>query len=390
MIATLLAAAAFLLAAIPALLFLANLRLYRPAPRADLGASGPSVSVLIPARDEEESIGPAIESALANRGVALEVIVLDDHSRDRTAAIVEEWSGHDPRVRLIAGPELPPGWCGKQHACAVLAESARHDRLAFLDADVRLGPEALARMIAFLDASGADLVSGVPLQETRGLLERLVLPLIHFVLLGFLPIGRMRADRHPAYAAGCGQLFLVRRAAYELAGGHAAIRGSLHDGITLPRAFRAAGLATDLFDATDLATCRMYRGAGPLWQGLAKNATEGLASPALIGPATLLLLGGQVGPIALLAASSSLDPPAIGLAIVGTFAAYLPRLVAARRFRQSWIGALFHPVGILVLLVIQWSAFARSALGHPATWKGRPYPSRPPEPRAAFCDGSTT
>src|SRR3546814_3618215 len=77
----------------------------------------------------------------------------------------------------------------------------------------------------------------------------------------------------------CGQLIAVRRAAYERAGGHAAIRSSLHDGLTLPRAFRRCGLRTDLFDATEIASCRMYEGARAVWAGLSKNATEGMSTP---------------------------------------------------------------------------------------------------------------
>ncbi len=189
---TLLALAALALAVLPALLFLTNLRAYRlppmPAP-----AVFPAISVLIPARDEESAIGPAVLAALASGGVDVEVVVLDDHSEDATATIVSEIAARDPRVQLVVGPELPEGWCGKQHACARLAEWARYPLLAFLDADVRLAPEGLARLAAFLDASRADLVSGVPLQETGTLAERLVIPLIHFILLGFLPLGRMRA-----------------------------------------------------------------------------------------------------------------------------------------------------------------------------------------------------
>src|SRR5262249_58521809 len=98
----------------------------------------------------------------------------------------------------------------------------------------------------------------------------------------------------PALGAGCGCVCVARRAAYEAVGGHAAVRASLHDGITLPRAFRRAGRRTDLCDATDLAVCRMYRSGRELWFGLAKNAREGLAHPRAIVPWTLLLLGGQV------------------------------------------------------------------------------------------------
>src|SRR4051794_23185480 len=300
------------LAGLPALLFVKNLRAYRPPQKPEPEASsgpGPSVSVLIPARDEERAIEAAVASALASRGVSLEVIVLDDHSRDATAAIVAGLSAVDARVRLIEGPPLPPGWCGKQHACAMLARSARAPLLVFLDADVRLEPDGLARLVAFLDRSGADLVSGIPRQVTRTLAERLLIPLIHFVLLGFLPLDRARRRQATGYAAGCGQLFLARRAAYEAMGGHATIRTTLHDGINLPRAFRASGLRTDLCDATDVASCRMYQGARQVWNGLAKNAVEALASPALIGPATVLLLLGQVLPTAVVVLGPSLDLP---------------------------------------------------------------------------------
>jgi hypothetical protein len=371
---TLLAAAALILAAGPALLFRANLRAYRPPPRPDPATPPPRISLLIPARNEAASIGPAVEAALASRGVDLEVLVLDDGSEDATAAVVTALAAGDARVRLLAGAPLPPGWCGKQHACAALAAASRYPLLAFVDADVRLAPDGLARLAAFLDASGADLVSGFPRQETGTLLEKLVLPLMNFLLLGFLPLGRMRRSPHPAYGAGCGQLFLTRRVAYERAGGHAAIRASLHDGLTLPRAFRAAGCRTDLCDATHLAVCRMYRTAGELWCGLAKNAREGLAAPGTLLPATALLLGGQVLPVVLLACGALLPPAALGLAVLGTAAAYYPRLAAAWRFRQSYVGAWLHPLGVLVLLAIQWYAAARAVLRRPSAWKGRHYP----------------
>jgi hypothetical protein len=387
MIFLVLAAWSLALAALPALLFVMNLRAYSPPPHPMTGTL-PEISVLIPARDEERAIGPAIESALDSLGVVVEVVVLDDHSRDATAAIVARLAERDPRVRLIEGPPLPPGWCGKQHACSVLARAARSPLYAFLDADVRLSRDGLARMAAFLETSGADLVSGIPRQETRTPAEQLVIPLIHFVLLGFLPIGRARRYPGPSFAAGCGQFFLARREAYDAMGGHATIRATLHDGIKLPRAFRSAGLRTDLCDATEAATCRMYRGAREVWNGLAKNADEALAAPTLIGPVTLLLLGGQVLPMVLLAVGLvwGLQGRAVEMAAAATLLAYLPRLLAVRRFRQPLAAALLHPLGVIVLLAIQWSAFSRRLAGRPATWKGRPYPAK--VARAPLSSGS--
>lgn len=379
MSAVALAFAAALCALLPALVFWRNLRLFAPPPRPAPESPRPAVSVLIPARNEEGAIGGAVEAALASTGVDLEVVVLDDQSEDRTAEIVRGIAARDPRVRLETAPPLPAGWCGKQHACAILARHARRPLLLFVDADVRLAPSGLARAAAFLEASGADLVSGFPRQETVTFLERLLIPLMHFILLGFLPMARMRKSRHPAYGAGCGQLFLARASGYQKAGGHAAIRGSLHDGVALPRAFREAGLATDLFDATDVASCRMYHNAGEVWRGLGKNAVEGLASPGKIIPVTALFVVGQVLPpvLLILAILGALPLAAVAPAAVGTLAVYLPRLAAARRFRQPVDGALLQPLGILVFLGIQWTALGRKLLGRPAGWKGRTYSPSP-------------
>lgn len=369
-----LALAALVLAALPAAVFLANLRLYRTPPAPPAGARRPRVAVLIPARDEEGTIADAVRSALASEGVDLEVVVLDDGSKDRTAEVVATLAEADPRVRLERAPALPAGWNGKVHACATLAERADRPILAFVDADVRLEPQGLARAIGFLESSGADLVSGIPRQVTVTPVERLLIPLIHFVLLGFLPIWRMRRSLHPAYGAGTGQLVLVRREAYLRAGGHGAIRSSRHDGVHLPQAFRRAGLRTDLFDATRVAWVRMYESGRATLRGLEKNADQGLGAPRLIGPITGLLLGGQVLPFALLTAAPLLEGPVVAVAAAAAAAGLVVRLASAARFEQPLDSALLHPLGVLLLLAVQWTALVRRALGRPAVWKGRAYP----------------
>ncbi|MFP4144870.1 MAG: glycosyltransferase family 2 protein, partial [Phycisphaeraceae bacterium] len=283
----------FLLAAAPAGVFVWNLRYYRPLPEpGELAGELPAVSVLIPARNEAGRIGPTLDALLASRGVRYEVIVLDDASEDGTAEVVAERARGDERLRLERSRPLPAGWNGKQHACWQLAGMARYELLVFLDADVRVLPGALRRIAGAAARRRAGLISGFPREQAVRLGERLLVPLIHFVLLGYLPMGRMRRSRSPAYAAGCGQLMVAWREAYFAAGGHGAIRASRHDGLALPRAFREAGQVTDLFDGDDLGVCRMYEGLGETWRGLAKNATEGLGSPGLILPSSLLLLGG--------------------------------------------------------------------------------------------------
>jgi hypothetical protein len=358
------------LAGLPALLLLVNLPLLRTPRRP--AAAPPPVSVLVPARDEEASIGDCVESALASEGVELELVVLDDHSSDRTAEIVRGLAERDSRVRLESAPDLPAGWNGKQHACAQLARHARHELLCFLDADVRLEPEGLLRLAGAQQRSGAALVSGFPRELTGTLGEALVVPLIHLVLLGYLPLPGLKWTRRPSFAAACGQLVLVRREDYERAGGHAAIRASRHDGVTLPRAFRRAGLSTDLLDATSLARCRMYRGFAETFAGFAKNATEGMATPTALLPWTALLLGGHVLPFVLLApALLGPAPEVLTAAALGSGLSLGARLLLALRFRQSLRGALLHPVGVAIVVAIQWSALARKALGRQVAWKGR-------------------
>lgn len=369
------------LATIPCVVLFINLRSFRRT--VPHQGNLPPISVLIPARDEEHAITDAIRSVLDHAdGLDLELLVLDDHSTDRTAERVLAIAAHDPRVRLIHAPPLPNGWFGKPHACQQLAEAAQHDTLLWLDADVRLLPGGLHHLAAALHTSKATLISTVPRQITRTHAETLVIPQILFVLLGYLPMFRMRRSTSPAYGAACGQLMIARRDAYLDAGGHAAVRNLMHESLALARMFRRAGHPTDLIDGTRIATCRMYHAAAEVWHGFAKNAHEGMATPAAILPWTLLLLGAQPLPwlLALLTLTHTIphNPITISAAIVALIAAITTSLTIALAFRQGVTAALVRPLGILVLIAIQWHALIRHLAGHPVTWRGRAYaPSSP-------------
>jgi hypothetical protein len=239
-----------------------------------------------------------------------------------------------------------------------------------------LAPEALARMAAFLVRERVALVSGFPRQITKTWMEWLLLPLIHFVLLGFLPLTRMRKELDPSLAAGCGQFMMVDRDAYFAAGGHAAIRQTMHDGLLLPRLLRASGYRTDLADLTNFATCRMYSSAGQVWRGLAKNATEGMGSPGRIVPISMLLIFGQVMPFLLVIWLLLIGKYAtvnFAFAVFATAAAWLPRVLATSRFRQDPRSAVLHPAGILVLIGLQWYALIGKMMGRSVNWKSRLY-----------------
>ncbi|MEM9419562.1 MAG: glycosyltransferase family 2 protein [Planctomycetota bacterium] len=369
---TVLAWAMLVLAVLPAVMIAMNLLLYQPARTlrdGELAQCSP-VSVLIPARDEAQTIEDGLRAALAGvEGLDAEVVVLDDHSTDGTPDLVRALANDDPRIRLEQAPPLPSGWNGKQHACWVLAQRAKHPTLLWVDADVRLQPGSVARMERYLreNKSEAKLISGVPRQITGTWLEVLIVPQILWVLLGYLPMIRMRASTMPGFGAGCGQLFMADREAYLASGGHEAISNSVHDGVDLPRTFRKAGFMTDLFDATDAAVCRMYTNTGDTWKGFTKNATAGMGSRKAILPWTILLLGAQVVPWVWLVASGAqgwMPWTAVGCAVLSS-------VLVALAFRQGVLAVVTRPLGILTLLSVQWAAQWQESRGVRPTWRGR-------------------
>lgn len=365
-----------ILASIPVVLFLWNLAIFK-SPQRDSSLEAPGVSILIPARNEANNIRTVVESAIQSTGVDLEVIVLDDDSDDGTDQIVEELAKSDSRIRLQTSKPLPNGWAGKMYACWQLANEASHPWLLFVDADVRIAPDAARRMVDFARTSknAPALVSGPPYQITGTWGEKLLLPLIHFVLLGFLPIFGMRRSLNPGFSAAVGQVILARRETYFEVGGHSKIAASFHDGLNLPRIFREAGKMTDLTEIGDLMTCRMYHNAKETWDGLLKNAAEGMGAPKTILPMTVLLIGGQVLPWIGIFLSEGVSQQLFLLAAAFGLAL---RAMAAIRFRQSWFGVLTHPIGVFVLILIQWIGFAGARAGKRASWKGRSSPEPQP------------
>ena len=334
-----------------------------PRPRARPPA-GTLVSILIPARNEAAHIQGCVDSALASIGAGVEIIVMDDGSTDGTADIVRGYA--DPRLRLVPAPPLPPGWTGKVHACARLAEQAAGTHLLFIDADVRLAPHAAAAMAGHSTKGRIAMVSGVPRQIIRSLGEALTVPFINFLLVCYLPFGGRAAQRTPSLAAACGQLVLVERGAYDAVGGHAAIKGVLHDGIALARLLRERGHDTEIVDGAPLATCRMYDGFRPAWGGFIKNAREGMATPVGLPIWTVLLAGAHLWPWALLPEPEAIITLALMFGL---------RAAVTWRAREPWWTVPLHPVTVLVALAIQWTALVRSMLGLQAGWKGRAYPA---------------
>ena len=372
LILTVLGVLCLLAALLPAALACANLAVLR-RPAQETGESG-LVSILIPARNEAGTIATAVGAALASRDVPVEVIVGDDGSTDATAEIVRGIA--DPRVRLLSIPPLPEGWTGKNHACAQMAGEARGAAFLFIDADVRLEPGAAAALAGHAARTGSALVSGVPRQRMDSLGEKLTVPMINFLLLGYLPVPLMRTRPDPALGAACGQLILFQRAAYLATGGHGAVRACLHDGVRLPRIFRAAGYRTDLMAGAGLATCRMYDGFAQAWSGFSKNAHEGLATPRGLPVWTVLLGFGHLLPLLLVVAGCLGMPslPAFWMAASAVVLSLGTRTAITAASAEPLSTIPLHPATVAVALAIQWNVLLRRERAGAAIWKGRQYP----------------
>jgi hypothetical protein len=319
----------------------------------DAPDQGTRASVLLPLRDEAHRVEPCLKALLRND--FHELLVLDDGSSDGTADVVRRVVRGDPRVRLLTGRELPPGWLGKPHACQQLADAATGDRLVFVDADVVLVPKAVAATVRLLDE--LDLVSPYPRQEAAGL-TRLVQPLLQWSWLTFLPLRLAETSRRPSFAAANGQLLAVRRSSYDRAGGHAAVRAEVVEDVALLRAMKAAGGTGGVVDGTAIATTRMYDSWPELVAGYTKSAwtvpipAVGLLSVLYVLPAIAALRGSRAGLAAYAAGVSG-------------------RVITGRRTGgRVWPDALAHPVSVGVLCWL--TGRSHVARRHGAvTWKGR-------------------
>jgi len=327
--------------------------------------TGEPVSLLVPMRDEAHHAASCLRALLRQRDLAdVEVLVYDDASTDGTADVIRGVGG-DP-VRLLTGPPPSAGELGKPVACARLAAAARGSVLVFVDADVVLAPDAVARSIALLRSAGLQFVSPYPRQLAVSTLERLIQPLLQWSWLAFLPLRVAERSPRASLAAANGQFLVVDRAAYDASGGHARVTGEVLDDIALARTLRATGARGGFVDGTDVASCRMYDGPHALVDGYAKSLWQafGSATGAVVVATLLVVL--FVAPYGLVAVTWWAWPAAA--------AGPLGRLVAAARTGdRTVVDPALHPVSILVFVALVAVSFRRRHRGE-ITWKGRGIP----------------
>lgn len=340
----------------------------------------PIVSVLVPARNEEDNIYLCASSLLNQDYSEFEVLVLDDNSTDGTWQILSELASGNSRIRTIKGKPLPDGWLGKHWACHQLAQEAEGELLLFTDADTRHHPLTLRDAVASLFAWKADLLTAFPYEEVVSWGERLTVPLVPWFAISFLPLFLAYRLPNPSLSATIGQFMLFRREAYEKIGGYEAIRQEPVDDVVLGRKIKAEGLKWRMINGSERVRCRMYHSFREAYSGFTKNLFAGFNFKILKFILIWMWLGiAFIEPIIVLAIALA------GLVSLSAFSIFLATAAIAIslviwgisnwRFHFPMYLTLLYPLTIAIALSIAIGSII-SALTGKINWKGRTF-SRP-------------
>ncbi|WP_377889051.1 glycosyltransferase [Alkalihalobacillus sp. R86527] len=334
------------------------------------------VSILIPLRNEEDNVVDLITNVKKLSYPYIEFILLDDDSSDRTLKLLIENTQGDDRFSIIKGDDLPPSWNGKVYACHQLSERANGDYLLFIDADIRLHPDILQSSLTLMKKKKASMLSGFPAFPVSLWLEKLLVPLQHFVVHFHLPLLAANWTNKPAFTAAHGAFILVTHKEYNMINGHKSIHSSLVDDVDLSRSFKIHGHRSLLANITKYATCYMYSSNKDVWEGFTKNLFPGLGRSLLLVsflfffygvfyvlPFILLLIGG-------------------GSFLKGmpSFILFLPYLLIT--LQKAWVDwitnqsvrlSVFMPLSALAFMLLLVNSTMRGIKQKGYVWKGRTY-----------------
>src|SRR6266568_3389066 len=325
----------------------------------------PQVSIIVPARNEESCLAACLQSLTTQAGVSFEIIVVDDHSTDRTRAIALSF----PTVQLIDAAPLPAGWTGKNNAVTTGARDAHGKWFLFSDADTVHLPGSLARSLQEAQSNGVALLSYSPEQIVTGFWEKVVMPVIFAELASKYRPSQVSDPNSPAAAAN-GQYILVTREAYAAIGGHAGVKNSLLEDVELARAIKQSGLKIFFRYGGDAVHTRMYRSFLQLREGWTKNLAILFPTPGRLAFWRLLEFAVLVASLALLSLSARdfRYAPLYLLAPLYTF-------IRISRAHFAWYATLLAPLGLPLFAYL----LLRSKRSHQAgkvCWKGRTYGSQ--------------
>jgi len=335
---------------------------------ADAPDDGPRVSVIIPARNEEQSIERTVRAFLAQSYRHLELIVVDDRSSDATGSILDRLAAADKRLRVIHGEEPPGGWLGKPWALHQGSRRATGEVLLFVDADIVYEPDAVRRAVAAFRAAGVPMIGLLPHFEMKGFWENVLIPQLAVFFFTVIPAWLANRTRTVWLGVGGGTGNMIDRAFYESIGGHEALRDAVVDDVALARLVRRNGRGTIVFRADDCVSVRIYRGFRETVNGFTKNAFAVAERSFLL--ATAFVSGVIVVHVLPYAVAVTGEP--ISLATVAIIT--LARLLLFRSLRYPLLYALFaHPLMVSVWAYIVLRSMWFTGVRGELRWRGRSY-----------------
>jgi chlorobactene glucosyltransferase len=321
--------------------------------------NGAKVSIIVPARNEEQRIVPLLRSLERLEYPNYEVVVVDDASNDGTARLAEGIG-----TTVVRVDHLPDGWTGKAHACWQGAVATSGEWLLFTDADTIHHPGSLSAAIGTANATGAGLLSLLCRQQCKSFWERLLLPYAYALYFA----GRIQMNASQRSAVANGQYILMRRSEYARMGGHRAVRGSIIEDVDLARRAYSFGVRILLLRGERFVDVRMYTGLASLWQGLSKNAASFAAVSPVFGCLTVLasVIFGAAFPRSV-RGGSRLERIAVAAAPAMALNPWMRRFGVPVRY------VLLYPLAAGTFQVIAFDSFRRVFLSGSVRWKGRRY-----------------
>ena len=337
----------------------------------------PTLSIVVPARDEERSIEVCVRSLVAQHGVAADVVVVNDNSTDATGAILVALQREFANLTVIDGAPLPAGWVGKPWACAQGAEHARGAWLLFTDADSRHEPHAAISNLAFARSTHADALTIMTGQDLVSLAERAILPaMLQLIIFACGMLSEINDPARPDRALANGQYLLVSRHAYDALGGHTALRSQIVEDIEFARRLKADGrFRLVVAEGTQLVHVRMYHSFREVWDGFTKNTYLGARGNlgAIAGGIVFCSLLSVAPPVLAIAALRRGRTAEAAEAIAASVAVMAAGFYGAGFVSMRRRLAVFAPFGIAMFAAITITSTRRALTGAGFAWRGRTY-----------------
>jgi glycosyltransferase involved in cell wall biosynthesis len=319
-----------------------------------------TVGVIVPMRNEAENV-EGLVATLADQEGSFHFYMLNDNSEDQTWALLQRFTGNDPRFTIINGAELRDGWIGKTWALQQLYEASHEEVLVSIDADVRLNQNAINKAVTLMHGARLDFLSPYPRQIAQTFGERLIQPLLQWSWLTTVPLRYAEKSGRTSMAVANGQFFVVRRSALKSIGGYIAVKHAVIDDLFLARALVKNGSAGTVIDGSDIAQTHMYSSWNEIEAGYGKSLHKAFGSVFGAIFAVALLLATGVAPL-LLGLSGNPYGWLGFAAIVGS------RVLSAVKSRGNVLDSALHPISVIALVyLIIYSYLMRGSI----TWKGR-------------------